>query len=260
MTTPGSTGGQGPTDPHHPQAQPGGQPAGATGWGQQAPGAGPQDAPWPSPGQDSSAQGQYGPPPGQYGSPQGQYGPPQGQPGQVQGQYGPPQGQYGPPQGQPGSPPWGQQPGQPPQGEQPWAVPGQPGQQPWNPTGQHGAPAGQPGAPADPAAVKKRRLLTGGAVVVLVAAVIGLLLLVGGGGTAQAGDCVQEESDGQLSVVDCSDDAADYRVAGLVENVTDATISADETLCTDEWPDSVAYAFEGDAGEEGTAFCLEDVG
>jgi len=170
---------------------------------------------------------------------------------------------------QPGRPQnWGQQPpaGQPPPG-QPF-----PGQQP--PAGQQfRGNAEQPGgAPQQPGsaqahgqpqqAAKKNTWLPIVLGVVLLLAVIALVLSFLGGNSASAGDCVNGEAD-EIGVVDCDDSDAAFEVAGVVEDISQNELDSDQTVCTDDWPDSVAYAWEGtdpdDADAEGTGYCLAEV-
>jgi hypothetical protein len=227
-----STPGSGPQPPEQDPSQPG-QPAG---WGQQPPTG------QPHPGQQPAAGQPY---PGQQ--------PPAGEPYAGQ----PHPGQQ-PPAGQPYP---GQQPpaGQPYPGQQPPAGQPYPGQQPWGPPpGGTGAQAfGQPEQPQ-----KKRRKwlpIVGGVVALLV--VLGLLTTFLGGDSAKAGDCVNEKSD-EIGVVDCDSDDAAYKVAGVVDDVSQNDLQNDAAAC-DKWPNSVAYAWEGaepdDLDSKGTGYCLEEL-
>ena len=158
------------------------------------------------------------------------------------------------------SQPWGQQPpaGQP-FGQQPPAGEPYPGQQPQQPWG-----APQPGgaqAFGEPQKPKKKWVPILIGVLALVVVLIGLSTFLGGN-SAEAGDCVNGAMD-EIGVVDCDDDEAAYEVAGVVEDVTQNELENDPTTCLDEWPDAVAYAWEGsdpdDKDSEGTGYCLTDL-
>jgi len=153
----------------------------------------------------------------------------------------------------PGQPFPGQQ---PPAGQQPWGAPQQPGGVPQQPGGAQAF--GQPQQPA-----KKNKWLPIVLGAVLVIAVIGLVLSFLGGNSAQAGDCVNGEAD-EIGVVDCADSEAAFKVAGVLEDISQNELESDPTVCTDDWPESVAYAWEGtdpdDADAEGTGYCLADLG
>ncbi|MCW2584259.1 MAG: hypothetical protein JWQ53_3049 [Klenkia sp.] len=166
------------------------------------------------------------------------------------GQSGQGWGQQPPPAGPP-------QPGQPPQqfGQQgPQGGFGQDQQgQPWAGAGASGQGPVQPEKPS----WKKRLPLVIGAVVVALALALGRNLL--GGGEPEVGDCT-DASPTQLEVVDCDSDEAAYRVAGVLEDVSQNDLEGDQTLCTTDYPDSVAYAVtETDPAEQGTGFCLESI-
>jgi len=135
-------------------------------------------------------------------------------------------------------------------GQQPWGAPQQPG----------GAQAfGQPQQPAQ----AKRKWLPIVLGAVLVIAVIALVLSFLGGNSAQAGDCVNSQPD-EIGVVDCGDADAAFTVSGVLEDISQNELEADQTVCTDDWPESVAYAWEGtdpdDPDAEGTGYCLADIG
>jgi len=159
---------------------------------------------------------------------------------------------------------WGQQPpaGQPVPGQpaQSWGAPvGQPGQQPW------GAPQGATGAqafgqPEQPASRSRRWLpIVGGVLTLLV--VLSLLNTFLGGTSAEVGDCVNDSAD-EVGVVDCDSGDAAFEVAGVVDDVSQNELANDMDVCG-QWPNSVAYAWEGsdpdDGDSDGTGYCLEEL-
>jgi hypothetical protein len=165
--------------------------------------------------------------------------------------------------GQPGQPAgWGQQPpaGQPYPGQQPAAGQPYPGQQPWGPP--QGATGAQTfGQPVQPQ--QKRNKWLG--IIAGVVALIVVLTLVNtflGGDSAKAGDCVNDKSS-EIGVVDCDSDEAAYQVAGVVDDVSQNQLNDDQTVCTDDWPNAVAWAWEGaepdDLDSKGTGYCLADL-
>ena len=164
---------------------------------------------------------------------------------------------------QPGQPAgWGQQApvGQPFPGQQPPAGQPFPGQQPWGPPpGGTGAQAF--GQPEQPQTKRRTWLPILGGVIVLVV-VLGLLNTFLGGNSAKAGDCVNEKTN-EIGVVDCTSKTAAYKVAGVVDDVSQNDLQNDAAVC-DKWPNSVAYAWEGnkpdDLNSKGTGYCLEQLG
>jgi hypothetical protein len=174
-------------------------------------------------------------------------------------------------QGQPAG--WGQQPpaGQPYPAQQPWGPPqgagpqppaGQPfpGQQPWGPP--QGASAAQTfGQPVEAHSTRNKWL----GIIAGVVALIVVLTLVNtflGGDSAKAGDCVNDKAN-EIGVVDCDSDEAAYQVAGVVDDVSQNQLNDDQTVCTDKWPNAVAWAWEGakpdDLSSSGTGYCLADL-
>jgi hypothetical protein len=160
------------------------------------------------------------PPPGQYPPQQGQF--PQGQYAQQQGQFPSQQGQYPPQQGQ-----------QFPQG------------QGWAP--QQAPKKGGAG---------KWVAIAGGILALLVIGLVAFALL--GGGDPEAGDCLQEEGE-ELSVVDCDDSAAAWKLLGIQEGEQ----SYDEYLADPEtcaaFPETVQSFWVGENGDEsgqGVVYCV----
>ncbi|MBD0688611.1 hypothetical protein [Streptomyces sp. CBMA123] len=154
----------------------------------------------------------FGPPPPSY--PQAPYGqqPPAQQP-YAPGPYGPP------PQAQP---PYGQQPyGQTPYGQQPYGQAPY-GQQP--PAGPYGHP--QPGA-ASPAPPAKRgirsKLRIVGAIGGCVALAVGYFVAGPSVSSAKPGDCVQVSGSRDISIVNCTDRKANYKVLSKFTDTTDVT-------------------------------------
>ncbi len=235
MTTPGS---------HGPGEQP---PSGGTGWGPPAgspqfgspqpgsPPGSPQPGGWqpgsvppPPPGQS---------PPGQYPSAQGEH--PQGQPSQ--GQYPPgqgPEGQYSA-QG-----PEGQYSAQGPESQ--YSAQGQ------FPQGQGWAPP-----PTSKSKVGKWAAIAGGILALLVIGLVALAFL--GGGDPEVGDCLSEENQ-ELSVVDCDDADAAWRLVGIQEGEQ----SYDEYLedpatCEDFLPETTQSFWVGENGDQsgqGVVYCV----
>ena len=154
-----------------------------------------------------------------------------------------------PPAGQPWGPPpqqqWGAPQPQPqPQPQQPWGAPQQPA----------GQAFGQPEKP-------KRMWLPILGAVIGALVVLALLSTFLGGNSAEAGDCVNDEAD-EIGVVACDSDEAAFKVAGVVEDVSQNELNNDPAACQD-WPNWVAYAWEGsdpdDLDSEGTGYCLEEL-
>ena len=92
-----------------------------------------------------------------------------------------------------------------------------------------------------------------------------LLLLFGGLGAAvyfvrqsdpalaKVGDCVAQESGDSVSVVECTDPDADFKVVGRLENKTQ--VDAGLFACSDFEKATSSY-WEGEQGEKGTVLCL----
>ncbi len=185
--------------------------------------------------------GSHGPgdqPPGGgsgWGPPEGGY----GQPGSVPPP--PPPGQFPPPQGQYGNAP-GQAPGQ---------VPGQP----------HGASAGPGWTPPEQKKSGAGKWIGIGAAVLALIVVAVLALAFLGGGDPEAGDCLKDDG-GELTVVDCDDDEAAYRVVGVQEGEqTFEEYQADPETCADFLEETTQSFWVGENGDEtgeGVVYCVTD--
>ena len=99
--------------------------------------------------------------------------------------------------------------------------------------------------------------LGGAAIAVVVALVVAALIRnFTGGPSAEVGDCLNAATD-EIGVVDCDDSEAAFRVLGVVEDTTQASLSLG-TVCTDSYPSATNYAFEGSSNDdEGIGYCLE---
>jgi hypothetical protein len=167
------------------------------------------------------------------------WGPPAGgsQPGSVPP---PPPGQYPPPQGQQGQFPQGQYP--PQQGAQ-----GQP------------FPQGQGWAPQQPpkkGGAGKWVAIAGGILALLVIGLLAFAFL--GGGDPEAGDCLEEDAQ-ELTVVDCDDSAAEWKLLGIQDGEqTFDEYQADPETCS-EFPEAVQSYWIGENGDntgQGEVYCL----
>jgi hypothetical protein len=168
-----------------------------------------------------------GPPPGQYPPPQGQYPPP--------GQF-PPPGQYLPPQGQ-------YAPGQP----EPYPLQGQVPSQGvgW---------ATQP--PQKKSGAGKWIAIGAGIVVVVVVVIFGAIFL--NAADPKAGDCVKADGE-NLTVVDCDDSAAQYRVLGTqAGQQTYEEYIADPATCA-AFPEAIQSFWVGATGEKGDVYCAAGI-
>lgn len=172
------------------------------------------------------------------------WGPPSGgqQPGAVPP---PPPGSVPPPP--PGSPPEG--PYAPPQGQFP------PGHYP-PPQGQFGQVQGWAPPPQQQSSVGKWVGIAGGILALVVVGVLAFAFLAAG--DPEVGDCLQEDGQ-ELSVVDCDDSAAAWRLLGIQEGEQ----SYDEYLADPEtcsaFPESVQSFWIGENGDEtgqGVVYCV----
>lgn len=166
-----------------------------------------------------------------------------------------PPGPPGPdPQNQGGTPGWGQQ---PPSG-QPVPPPG--GYPP--PQGQYpgqGQPQQPFGQPVSGGGAKKWLIpVIGGVVLLVVVAVLAFAFL--GSATPDVGDCVRQVEADQLEIVDCDDDAAEWRVIGIQDGEqTYDEYWEDPETCAD-FPETVQSFWIGDESDEnatGQVFCAE---
>jgi hypothetical protein len=134
----------------------------------------------------------------------------------------------------------------------PEPAPGQAAPPPYSPAGQ---PFGGTGAPQPPSKLKK---IAGIAVPVVAAGVAGASWLgIGGAGAPEVGDCIQTQGTSDYEVVDCSDAAAQYRVAGVeAETYTEAEFDADDTVCAG-FASTEVVLWYGDVGLDGTVLCAE---
>jgi hypothetical protein len=98
--------------------------------------------------------------------------------------------------------------------------------------------------------------IAGGILALLVIGLVAFALL--GGGDPEAGDCLQEEGE-ELSVVDCDDSAAAWKLLGIQEGEQ----SYDEYLADPEtcaaFPETVQSFWVGENGDEsgqGVVYCV----
>lgn len=179
--------------------------------------------------------------PAGWGQPAGPPQPPQGPP---------PPGGYPPPQ--PGPPAAGQF----PQGQYPPPQPGQFGQPA---SGQFPPPQGQWNQATPPARNNGKILAIGGAVLaVLVIAVLALAFI---GGDPEAGDCLKEDGQ-ELSVVDCEDSDAAYKLIGIQDGQQSYDeYQADPNTCQ-AFPDATQSFWIGENGDttgQGDVYCVTTV-
>ena len=157
---------------------------------------------------------------------------------------------WGPPAGSPQ--PGGSFPGQQP-GSAPAPPPGQyPQQQGQFPPGPGWAPPQQPAK----GGAGKWVAIAGGILAVVVVAILAFAFLAGG--DPEVGDCLQEDSQ-QLSVADCDDSAAAWKLIGIQEGEQ----SYDEFLADPEtcaaFPEAVQSFWVGENGDEtgqGVVYCV----
>ena len=144
-----------------------------------------------------------------------------------------PQGQYPPPQGQF------------PQGQYP------------PPQGQFGQGQGWTPQPQKKSGAGKWVAIAAGIVGVLVIVVIALAFL---GGDPEVGDCLQEDSQ-ELSVVDCDDSAAAWKLIGIQEGEQSYDeYQADPATCS-AFPEAVQSFWVGENGDEtgqGVVYCVTE--
>lgn len=131
-------------------------------------------------------------------------------------------------------------------------------------------PAGSPYGAA-PVQEPSKAKAVGGAIVKKIIGVVIALVVIGVGSyiwknvsgditIAKVGDCVTEstEADGSdVKVVDCADAKAAYKVIGIIENVSDATFTASDDLCTEKFPTWEYVFWQGKKGGSGDAWCVE---
>ena len=187
--------------------------------------------------------------------------------------WGPPAGSPQPGSPQPGSPqPGSSQPGSSFPGQQPGSVPPPP------PGGQYPPPQGQfpqgqyppqqqgqfpagPGwtPPQQPSkgGAGKWVAIAGGILAVVVIAIVAFAFLAGG--DPEVGDCLQEESQ-ELTVVDCDDEAASWKLIGIQdgEQSYDEYLADPET-CAEFLPEAVQSFWVGENGDntgQGVVYCV----
>ncbi len=126
--------------------------------------------------------------------------------------------------------------------------------------------APMPAAPApvdDPNAVPVRKRGKAGKIIgiLVVAAALGGVGWVLATGpqepvTAAVGECVTQTGTDDIAVVGCSEPAAQFKVAGKLENKT--VIDASLFACAD-FPDATSSYWQGVEGKPGTVLCLAPV-
>lgn len=106
---------------------------------------------------------------------------------------------------------------------------------------------------------------------VMIGLVAFLVLLIGGfwwlsrnePGNAAAGDCVRPDGPDSVVVVACSDPAAEYKVLGRIEGISQNELGMTglSSPCTKDHPDATAHFWQGPADDrnaDGWVLCLAD--
>ena len=120
-------------------------------------------------------------------------------------------------------------------------------------------PPAQPADPDGPPPRPKRRRIAAWIVALLVLAALGAAgWYIGHSAPAAAavGDCVQQTGADSLTIVGCDNPAAQFKVAGRLENRT--MVDAGLFACS-AFPTATSSYWEGKQGETGIVLCLEPV-
>jgi hypothetical protein len=126
---------------------------------------------------------------------------------------------------------------------------------------QYGTVPPQPGAAFTPPPPQKKRGRRVVALVVLAVVVIGIViaaLSAGGSSTdsAAVGDCVTKPNNDNLKVVACGSGDAALKVAGKVENKTQAEVSLNSAAICKAFPTATNAYWKGKIGKPGYVLCL----
>jgi hypothetical protein len=111
-------------------------------------------------------------------------------------------------------------------------------------------------SPAKPKSSKRRAVITLSILVLLLAGIAVAAWYFGrdDANNAKAGDCVTKSGENDVQVVACNDPAADYKVAGRVEDVTE--IDASLSSC-DHFDSADSSFWQGESGGKGFVLCLD---
>ena len=99
--------------------------------------------------------------------------------------------------------------------------------------------------------------IAGGILAVVVIAVVAFAFLAGG--DPEVGDCLQEESQ-ELTVVDCDDEAASWKLIGIQDGEQSYDeYQADPETCAEFLPEAVQSFWVGENGDntgQGVVYCV----
>ncbi|MBP2329872.1 hypothetical protein JOF56_010257 [Kibdelosporangium banguiense] len=123
---------------------------------------------------------------------------------------------------------------------------------------EHQPPAAPPPLNPQPAQQSRRGKIIRFAVLMVILCGLVVVAIVAGrtsATNAEVGECVERTGDNSLSMVECGDPAAQYKVVGRKENLKQY---GNINVC-DEFDDATDRYWEGEQGGEGFFLCLAPV-